>query len=813
MNLPKPASIDYDDLIKEVEKGYIKIPQFQRDFVWDLEKSANLLDSILKGYPIGTFILWKTQERLKTVGALGNVAFREAEPYEMINYVLDGQQRITSLFVALKALKVGKIDYSEIYVNLENYDNDDKIVFTDTEDMEDGTYIKFSNLLEHSIVDLYHNYDEEKLKRIEKYKNNVKHYNFSIIKVEDTPIEIATEIFTRINSGGKALSVFEIMCAKIFDIKLNFDLNQRFEKLTSELSSIDFDTIPSSLPLQLISLILTGNCKGKTILSLKKEYVINIWDNIIVSIKAAIDYVRSTFAVPSSKLLPYDVLLIPIAYYFYRNNNKSPVGKHNKHLMDMFWRYSLMQRYNNATDSKLATDIKTIESILNNNEYKPSIRIDLTENLFKENGAFRLSSSFTKAMICFYIKNIPKRLDNNESSVIVDDKQLLRGNGKNYHHFFPKAFMKKKNFDLSLVDNIVNIILVDDYTNKYKIKDKAPSIYIKELEKENHKIQIALASHYIGEPEEYGLISDDYITFYSKRVNWIIDEFDRMMCLDSNVELDEEYENNEETNDITSADIYTSLWNKVNDCIEQNNINLHINEISKSRMQIVQLNTSKVQLRFVASTKNEYLACELLVKDDLYYSKILNQKKDFEELSSQKELLWSDFEEKSKKIIMRYPKSVDFFNKKAHEKLAMWLIKEGILLKETVELFLEDIISNSGTAPDEVNEKIKVYCKGKNIEGVGFYLGKRIGFEIIPGSTVKISNKAYGAAQKKREELFENGTIKKLTETKGEFIKSYICNTPSQAADIILGGSNNGWIMWKDENNKNIDVLFRNKKN
>ncbi len=72
MNQPEPQSIPLPILMNDVQKGLIKIPQFQRDFVWTKEKSARLLDSILKGYPIGTFILWKTKETLRTIRNLGN---------------------------------------------------------------------------------------------------------------------------------------------------------------------------------------------------------------------------------------------------------------------------------------------------------------------------------------------------------------------------------------------------------------------------------------------------------------------------------------------------------------------------------------------------------------------------------------------------------------------------------------------------------------------------------------------------------------------------------------------------------------------
>jgi len=64
---PEPRNKKYRDLQSEIEKGEIKIPKFQREFVWSLDSTAKLLDSILKGYPIGTFIFWETSERLNSI--------------------------------------------------------------------------------------------------------------------------------------------------------------------------------------------------------------------------------------------------------------------------------------------------------------------------------------------------------------------------------------------------------------------------------------------------------------------------------------------------------------------------------------------------------------------------------------------------------------------------------------------------------------------------------------------------------------------------------------------------------------------------
>ena len=71
MNQPDPQSRSFERVMSSIRFGTLKIPQFQRDFVWPREKLAKLIDSVLKGFPIGTFILWKTKEQLRFVKEIG----------------------------------------------------------------------------------------------------------------------------------------------------------------------------------------------------------------------------------------------------------------------------------------------------------------------------------------------------------------------------------------------------------------------------------------------------------------------------------------------------------------------------------------------------------------------------------------------------------------------------------------------------------------------------------------------------------------------------------------------------------------------
>src|SRR2546425_11314599 len=91
MNLPEPMHKQFSSLMDDISSGRLKIPQFQRDFVWEIKKSASLLDSIVKGYPVGTFIFWKTRERLRSVKNIGNLDLPETEKGDYVNFVLDGQ--------------------------------------------------------------------------------------------------------------------------------------------------------------------------------------------------------------------------------------------------------------------------------------------------------------------------------------------------------------------------------------------------------------------------------------------------------------------------------------------------------------------------------------------------------------------------------------------------------------------------------------------------------------------------------------------------------------------------------------------------
>lgn len=517
---PIPGTLQYNTLIANIEQGLIKIPQFQRKFVWSVEETAQLLDSILKGYPIGTFILWETNERLRSIRNIGDIDLPDTPEGHVVQYVLDGQQRMTSLYVSMKGVKLieenGKIvDYGEIYVDLQA-GLDEPVVLTDIAGHESTDVIRFTDLINGGLG-LMMKYPEKYYDKLESYSNAFKTYLFSSIQVKGAPIDIATEIFTRINVGGKALSVFEIMAAKTYDASRNFDLAEKFENMVLRLETVNYETISSSTVLQAVSVCLVKECSKKRILKLDRKEFIDVWDKVEDAFENAVDYFRTFFRIPVSQLLPYDGLLIPFTYYFYHHKDK-PIGIHQSMLQDFFWRVVLTSRYSNALETRVGQDIRRIDSILKNEQPTYDEIVDISTGYLYDHGWFATGTAFIKGMLCLLAYQQPLSFADN-SLVTINNAWLKQANSKNYHHFFPKAYLTKKGVENFRINHIANITIVDEFLNKRSIRDRAPSNYIASYQQVNPNLKEALKTHLIGDPAEWGIQTDDYDLFIQKRLN------------------------------------------------------------------------------------------------------------------------------------------------------------------------------------------------------------------------------------------------------------------------------------------------------
>jgi hypothetical protein len=274
---------------------------------------------------------------------------------------------------------------------------------------------------------------------------------------------------------------------------------------------------------------------------LEKNKFIQIWPEAVEAIKTAVDYFRVQYRIKASQLLPYNALLVPFAYFFYAHPDK-PVGVKQKYLLDFFWRVSLSERYSSGLENKIAQDIKRIDEILKEKlpsyDYAPR----LSEENIEDEGYFSVARSYVKAILCLYSYFLPRSFSDN-SLVNIDNNWLKVASSKNFHHFFPKAFLGKKGEQEFYINHIANITIVDDYLNKREIKSKSPSVYMRKFKKANREINKTMKTHLIDSLDGYGVWDNNYEKFFNKRIKAISKELKKRI-----IKQDSDYKSDEELN-------------------------------------------------------------------------------------------------------------------------------------------------------------------------------------------------------------------------------------------------------------------------
>ncbi|MCF8298353.1 MAG: DUF262 domain-containing protein [Melioribacteraceae bacterium] len=365
MSFQTPITIS--EAIENIDNNRYLLPAIQREFAWEHTKIEWLFDSIMRNYPISSFLFWRVEGETKRSYKFYKFLRSFREEYsthnEEINTnglndftaILDGQQRLTSLYIGLKgsfAYKKPRVTWNDteyalptrqLYLNIE----------APLEDEEDGRIyeFKFLTLAEYEeekqkwfrvgdIIELRDNYEFNEFLD----KNNLKENKFtykslsklhSVIHMDriinfflekEQNIDKALNIFIRINSGGEPLNFSDLIMSIAVANWQEKDARKEIHKLVDEIRDKGF-FISKDFVLKCFLLLHSKDIKFK-VTNFNTENAKDFeqeWDKISSAIHTTFDLIRD-FGFVESYLTSKNALM-PIVYYVYHKHNNNGFDK------------------------------------------------------------------------------------------------------------------------------------------------------------------------------------------------------------------------------------------------------------------------------------------------------------------------------------------------------------------------------------------------------------------------------------------------------------------------------------------------------
>lgn len=539
-------------LLDQIHQGQMVLPDFQRDFVWDPSATQGLLVSIANQFPAGSILRSRDQQR--------GFASRRIEGSPDSNHlhvflVLDGQQRLTSLYQALYGVGDYRyfIDLARAFEN-PSLDDDDTIYFRrlrsrGTEELEtdlmeqankfvlplsvfhkrDGGFWRWRSeirdLLPEEIRDQF---EQQTLELHGKSLRHFDSYSFPVVTLSsEVPMEALCTIFETLNRTGVKLTVSELMTARFFKYSIN--LRQLWERAEEEFPILKEYEVELYSALQAISLIVSGRCQKRDVLALTKEELEANWKLAIESAARGLRILREDCRVMSRKWLPTPSMLGPLtaicAISERANLRGAAVGARKAQIIRWIWCAMFGQRYEAAANTRAERDVSDMKIWFEGGdvpELLAQFRFD--KEILRE--VSTKAGSIYKSVICMVLASEPHAKDFH-SGGLISQEMVLTGEVDD-HHVFPSAYLEnvKGVARRSLRDCVLNRTLIDRTTNQM-ISDRAPSDYLANIDAHRDTDEI-LRTHLLPTGPKSPLRLDDYEAFLTARAELLYAEINKV---------------------------------------------------------------------------------------------------------------------------------------------------------------------------------------------------------------------------------------------------------------------------------------------
>lgn len=341
------------------EDGGFWLPNIQRSFVWSEDQICRLFDSILREYPIGTLLIWKTRARIRHRRFMDTYrsGLRLSDFYETENerkkcLVLDGQQRLQSLFIGLCGSYEGRELYLDILSGEVAAPDDAKynFAFLDSEKAK-FPWVKFKDLVfgptnpmvvAKALIEQAGKIKSEEEEKISNHvgivfktfhsDDGISYQELDSIEYTDLYTEDdVVEIFIRANSGGTKLGKSDLLFSLLSSSWDEAD--EKMEDLLGELNRHGF-AFTRDFVLKTCLTLLNQGARYEVSKFRKESVRENIekeWDSISKAIRDILDFVRGNTFIQCDKAMPSYLVLIPLVYtrYHFRESWEGAIDVDN----------------------------------------------------------------------------------------------------------------------------------------------------------------------------------------------------------------------------------------------------------------------------------------------------------------------------------------------------------------------------------------------------------------------------------------------------------------------------------------------------
>jgi len=525
---PKLERLTISEILSKDFSEYV-LPLIQREYVWDADDVKEMIESLLNGYPIGIITLVKTDIDLPSIPLIDERSENSTEKNTANEkyYILDGQQRLTSLLLLRDGWKIKRlgqpIEITPIFYN----PDDNKLRVKGKRPVGHD----FSSLIRQA---MFKEPPEQYLRKVlEHLRNNflnrpLAFYIIEVKKGAKTDEELyadMAEIFTRINRAGIRLGNLEMFLSFFASASLGKEEITKLHKEMNDKYFMDLEPIIrfvfSNLGLSQSQISKVESFK-KAMHDIRNEYsreeVVNIIEKCKQSIISTMDILHAELGITSTQILPSETALIPLFQYVYQKEGNLKV---EPSLINWFVLASFNGVYSSRTDTRLEDDLRIVKNAKDDfpfHDLLKSMRAKINKDEITK-GDFNIDTNILrgnvgkKYLFLLYILLHKNNATDWAGRPLGEKKfnQLAR------HHIFPKDCLRDKGEDEIMINHLGNLTFIDQNVNE-ELQNSLPEEYLSEYDEQ------ILEKHFIPTDRELWKV-DNYSKFIDRRMDLLWDKY------------------------------------------------------------------------------------------------------------------------------------------------------------------------------------------------------------------------------------------------------------------------------------------------